>query len=58
MTQYTIHGLFPGVEGRMTFVRVMLYLRKPELREVDRNAPLESALALRLIQAREAVRNG
>jgi len=58
MQQQTIHELFPGVGGRMEFVRVMLYLRMPQLRRYDRAAPLSSALVEKLVEAREAVRNG
>jgi hypothetical protein len=58
MRQYTIYDLFPGVEGRMEFVRVMLFLRMPQLRDYDRNEPLTPSLVEKLIEARRAVRNG
>ena len=58
MQQYTIQTLFPGVEGRMELVRVMLYLKMPQLRDFDRYQPLPSDLATKLLEAREVVRNG
>jgi hypothetical protein len=58
MQQYTIHDLFPGVEGRMEFVRVMLYLKMPQLREIERDQPIPGDLAAKLLDARKAVRNG
>lgn len=58
MRQYTLHDLFPGIEGRMEFVRVMLHLRMPQLREYDRTAPLSPVLVDKLLQAQQEVRNG
>jgi hypothetical protein len=58
MRQYTLHDLFPGIEGRMEFVRVMLHLRMPQLRDYDRTAPLAPSLVDKLIGAQKEVRNG
>lgn len=54
----TLAQLFPGLEGRMQLVRVMLVLRMPELRDYPRDRVLEPALAAKLKETREAVLNG
>lgn len=54
----TLEGLFPGLEGRMQLVRVMLELKMPELRDMPRDAALDAKLAQTLLAARARVRNG
>ena len=54
----TLNHLFPGTEGRMELVRVMLHLRMPELRRVPRDQQLEPELARRLERALTVIRQG
>lgn len=54
----SLDDLFPGVEGRMELIRVMIHLRKPELRHADRTAPLEPALIHEIVRALQEIRNG
>lgn len=54
----SLEDIFPGVEGRMEMIRVMIHLRKPELRYADRSAPLEPALIREILRALEEIRHG
>lgn len=54
----SLDDIFPGVEGRMEMIRVMIHLRKPELRYADRSAPLEPAMIREILRALEAIRHG
>ncbi|MEQ8454259.1 MAG: hypothetical protein RLO52_09810 [Sandaracinaceae bacterium] len=44
----TMEDLFPGNMGRMLMIRVMLKMRRPDLRDMPRTAPLEASLVAEL----------
>jgi len=52
----TINELFPGRSGRLQFIRVMLALRMPELRELSRDEELPPDLERKLRETLERVR--
>ena len=54
----TLQGLFPGLEGRMQLVRVMLDLKMPQLRDLPRDQQLDAELLQTLREAKARVEQG
>ncbi len=54
----TLNELFPGQVGRLQLIRVMLKLRRPELKRLDRDKPLPAELEEQLIRTLKTVRRG
>ncbi|MEM7155057.1 MAG: hypothetical protein AAF799_19570 [Myxococcota bacterium] len=57
-SETTLEDLFPGIQGRMELVRVMLHLRMPQLADLPRDTPLDAEMVMRLETARELVARG
>ena len=54
----TLNDLFPGQSGRLRLIRVMLMLRRPELKRIPRDQPLPQDLERELVAALATVRRG
>ncbi|MCA9493447.1 MAG: hypothetical protein KC621_26130 [Myxococcales bacterium] len=52
----TLNQLFPGQTGRLQLMRVMLLLRRPDLKSLDRDEPLSDELEKQLREALGRVR--
>lgn len=54
----TMSQLFPGVTGKLTLARVMIRLRRPDLKDIPPNEPLppelEATLKIALKEVRRA----
>ena len=54
----TLKELFPGNNGRLLMLRVMLHLRMPELMKLNAERPLNDELSQKLRDAIEVVKKG
>lgn len=54
----TMEDLFPGNMGRMLMIRVMLKMRRPDLRDMPRTTPLEPSLVAELESTIRQVQQG
>lgn len=54
----TLNDLFPGQAGRLQLIRVMLMLRRPDLKSLARDRELPAELETQLKLALDRVRRG